>query len=102
MKSIWAKCEVHGDQKMREELVRYSDVVSCPTIIGERPATLWGKPTGGMEPKTCGKPMKVRIIKLRSKSVTQNCDGRCLNGKYSCNCSCNGKCHGQGFCSCGK
>lgn len=39
-------------------------------------------------------------VKARFGGVAPKCDGRCLNGKTSCDCQCNGRCHGAGECRC--
>jgi len=45
----------------------------------------------------------LRNVILRKGPVsTRECDGACLNGKTSCNCKCNGRCHGAGNCYCAK
>ena len=42
-----------------------------------------------------------RTIKLTngSRTTETTCDSRCLNGKRSCGCVCQGACHGMGNCN---
>lgn len=52
----------------------------------------------------CTQPTKLRKVRVPKSSSTKlhGCDGRCLNGKHSCECRCGGRCHGAGVCSCGR
>lgn len=52
--------------------------------------------------QTCGAEGKVVSIKLRvnRKGNPRGCSGACLNGKTSCDCKCQGLCHGAGECRC--
>jgi len=44
----------------------------------------------------------IRTITLRNGATsTRGCDGSCIHGKTSCNCRCQGRCHGAGACYCG-
>jgi hypothetical protein len=44
---------------------------------------------------------KVVEIKLRgSAGARRGCSGACLAGKAACDCTCQGRCHGAGVCSC--
>ena len=48
-------------------------------------------------------PRMVHINTRNAKSGRKTeCGGACLNGKTSCDCKCNGRCHGAGECQCGK
>lgn len=50
----------------------------------------------------CGSAGKLTVIKVKARfgKSAPGCDGRCLNGKTSCDCQCNGRCHGAGECRC--
>ena len=73
----------------------------CPVVVAQEERMPYGEKK--MFDIECWEKTPIRIIKLKkTRKDDQNCDGRCTGGKYSCNCSCMGRCHGQGFCSCGK
>jgi hypothetical protein len=51
---------------------------------------------------TCGERGKIVRISLRKnlKGNPRGCNGSCLHGKTSCDCKCQGRCHGQSACRC--
>lgn len=52
---------------------------------------------------TCGVVGHLRTITDRHAVATgarTKCGGACLNGKTTCDCACNGRCHGAGVCYC--
>ena len=110
MRKSWAVCPEHGQFLVENEHVYGETMINnsrtfytlCQSIVGQREATNFGTPLGYNILVECREKVAVRTIKIKQATGHANCDGRCLNGKYSCNCSCNGRCHGQGFCSCGQ
>jgi hypothetical protein len=46
-----------------------------------------------------------KMVQIKTRSTRgggkSECGGACLNGKTSCDCKCNGRCHGAGDCQCG-
>lgn len=54
---------------------------------------------------SCGarSPRRVYVTTRKTRSGGKSeCGGACLNGKTSCDCKCNGRCHGAGRCQCGE
>lgn len=51
---------------------------------------------------TCGEVGRLISITMRARfgGPAPKCGGSCLNGKTSCDCRCNGRCHGAGACRC--
>lgn len=50
----------------------------------------------------CGQdaPYRKAILPREKRRGTERCNQRCLNGKISCRCRCEGRCHGEGKCYC--
>ena len=109
-KRYFADCPIHGTQELdwdkkpwqSNRLENGSWVVKCQYVLGieERISKLDGyKATVEIQHS---QEVPLRVVKPRQRTAGKNtgCDGRCLNGKYSCDCSCNGRCHGLGRCIC--
>lgn len=90
----YADCTTHGEaQRMRFCSDRRFRCMPC---LESCPLKEW--------PFKYVKPVQsdtVRQIKVADPFTTTNakpCNGHCTSGKRSCDCRCNGRCHGAGKC----
>ena len=105
-KRYYADCPEHGtvtlDPKQSGKWAVWgkNDKAYCAFKIGEEPNNYWGKLD-----KLCRKEVALRVVLPKwstLKDRKHGCDGRCLHGKFRCDCVCLGKCHGLGYCICGR
>ena len=102
--TYWITCDTHGLLSL--PVAPIYRVARCPECERAAPVRIHQEPYK-LAYKVYDPPLaeyRVRTIQVGRKAHAgrgHECDGRCLNGKKSCDCRCQGRCHGQGSCSCG-
>ncbi len=125
-RTSWVDCPTHGPQEPYRQRnrglpfivstkarVSYALCPACTSpIIGpfdllhtvEERHAWWATP-GNLDAWKAlkARPLPLRVITMRKPKLhgeAPRCGGACINGKTSCDCRCNGRCHGAGQCFC--
>ena len=96
--AIWIDCPACGTAKAGDFLD-----FDVERDAAGRPLLRDGKYRKTLPCPTCKAPVRFRAITIRSRKPGRpapRCGGACLNGKRSCDCQCNGRCHGASECRC--
>lgn len=102
--SYWVDCPTHGAMNLPQAMMGSS--AYCPACAAVAPTRWRGTPGTATYYQVFDPPLvalKIRSIRLGHQATRgggHQCDGRCLSGKRNCDCKCQGRCHGQGVCSC--
>ena len=90
---VWADCERCGTQPPIVQDDGYHTWIAGPS----------GRPFRRAYCSLCEGEAPTRYVTWKeSKRKHVRCDKRCLDGQNECNCGCQGRCHGLGFCQCKK
>lgn len=92
---VYANCCDRPEVDLSRDLVRYRQYRAEVQVGPLAPALA--------RCATCGTPATFATITVRVRFAGQaapRCGGACLAGKRSCDCRCNGRCHGAGVCRC--
>lgn len=81
---------------------------SSPLVLTYKQDRHSGVPCGPLAPwigrcSACRAAARIVTVKVTvrwNKAEAPKCGGKCINGKLSCDCQCNGRCHGAKECLC--